>query len=354
MKEGLDVSTNRSEKRKGKKKVNKRRRVVLISLISLLFIILFGVSFYISHTLNKVNKTIISDKPEDIGIDPKVEQKLVEEGKADDAINIALFGLDSRDPKEAGSRSDSIMILSIDKAHKKIKLSSIMRDSYVNIKDHGTDKITHAYAFGGPQLAVRTLNENFDMNIKDFVTVNFFSMEKIINTLGGVQIDVKKDEIAVMNDYITELSAIEGIHNPPYLKNPGKQSLNGMQAVAYTRDRYSGGGDFDRTERQRTILSALFDKIQSSGPLKYPQIVSDLLPYVTTSLSQVDMIKLGTEVMSQGVKALEQERFPLDGYCEGKTINSIWYLVFDKDATKDQLHKFIYDDIKPTPGKPKF
>ena len=117
---------------------------------------------------------------------------------SNEIINIAFFGVDRRAVNEA-SRSDSIMILSIDEMHKKIKMSSIMRDTYVEIKNHGQTKINHAYAYGGPQLAIRTLNENFNLDIRDYVTVDFFNFEKIIDAIGGVTIDVKQDEISLIN-----------------------------------------------------------------------------------------------------------------------------------------------------------
>jgi polyisoprenyl-teichoic acid--peptidoglycan teichoic acid transferase len=326
------------------KKNAKKRKVIIATLVFLILCIGAG-ALYVSRMFNKVNKEVISQKPADIGIAPELEQKLEESGKNKEIINIALFGLDQRTVKERG-RSDSIMILTIDEQHKKIKLSSIMRDSYVNIDDHGKDKINHAYAFGGPQLAVKTLNENYNLNIKDYISVNFFGLAKIIDFLGGVTIEVKESEVAVINGNAASTASLNNETVDP-IKASGKQVLNGFQAVGYSRERHTGNGDFERTDRQRRVLSAMMKKVQALGPTKYNSVVSEFLPHVLTNMSSMDVIKLGTNVFSSGTKTIEQVRFPLDDYCKGKRIDGIYYLTFDEEATKDQIHKFIFEDVKP-------
>lgn len=232
-------------------------------------------------------------------------------------------------------------------------MTSIMRDSYVNIDGHGKDKLNHAYAFGGPQLAIKTLNSNYGLNIRDFVSVNFGDLAEIIDTLGGVEIEIKDYELNMVNQYIQDVANVTKLNGVP-LKSAGKQTLSGVQAVAYSRVRYVGNGDFERTERQRTVLTALFNKIKVAGVSQYPLIVNKLLPFVNTSMSAVDIMKLGTSTLTSGITTLEQERFPVDGYCDAATINGVWYLKFDEKETRDQIYKFIYEDVKPTPGKPKF
>jgi anionic cell wall polymer biosynthesis LytR-Cps2A-Psr (LCP) family protein len=129
------------------------------------------------------------------------------------------------------------------------------------------------------------------------------------------------------------------------------QRLNGRQAVAYARIRKVGNGDFERTERQKEVLTALIVKIQKQGPGKYPYIISRLLPYVETSMSKGDIIKTGTDVFSAGITDVEWCRFPLNGYCEGKVINKAWYLVTDIEATRRHVHEFIYKDVMPSPKR---
>jgi LCP family protein required for cell wall assembly len=325
--------------RKKKMKPLKKFVLILFAITTLVAGTAFGSTFY---QLSKMETKEISKNDDNLGINTKK----VQESKDDESItNIALFGVDRRD-KDEPARSDSIMILTIDEKHKKIKMSSIMRDTYVKVAGHGETKINHAYAYGGPELAIKTLNENFDMNIRDYATVDFFNLEKIIDAVGGVNVDVKDDEISLINGYMDETSTIEK-KSITKISNSGTQTLNGMQAVAYARIRYTTGGDFVRTERQRTILSGIFTKIQSLGAKEFPSVVSKLLPLTETSMNSMDIIKLGSKVFSSNTRTLDQERFPLDDYCSNEMIDGVSYLIADMETTVVQLHKYIYEDIKP-------
>ncbi len=320
---------------------------VIISVVILGVLVFGGAISYTFYQLSKIKTVKISASNEDLGISSTTSSKA---DSTSGITNIALFGVDRRNKDEPG-RSDSIMILSIDTKNKKIKMSSIMRDTYVKIKGHGQTKITHAYAYGGPQLAIRTINENFNLDIRNYVTVDFFDLEKLINAIGGVSVDVHKDEISLMNSYMSETAGIEK-KSITQVTNSGNQTLNGLQAVAYSRIRYTAGGDFKRTERQRTVLSAMLTKIQSLGASEFPSVVTKLLPLTETSISSIDILKLGSKVIASKSTKLVQERFPVDGYCWGKTIDGVWYLVADMKTTIDQIHKFIYEDVLPVPTTP--
>jgi LCP family protein required for cell wall assembly len=339
------------EKRRKKQKPQKsnKKKIILLSILALLIFIIGFAGVYAWRVLGSMKTAEINKDNESVGINQETADKL---DKQNDILNIAFFGVDQRDKNENG-RSDSTMVLSIDKKHNKIKMTSIMRDSYVNIEGHGKDKLNHAYSFGGPQLAIKTLNQNYGLNIRDFVAVNFGDLAKIIDELGGVQIDIKSNEVSLVNEYINDVASVTGLKGTP-LRGAGTQTLSGVQAVAYSRIRYVGNGDFERTERQRTVLTALFNKIKAAGPSEYPSLVNKLMPYVQTSMNPLDIIKIGTSALTNGITNLEQERFPVDGYCNGATINGVWYLQFDEQATKDQIYKYIYEDIKPTSGTPKF
>lgn len=306
------------------KKGSKITLLIIGIIIGVFLISIGGIYIYGRHIYNKVEKVEV-DK-DDIGITEEVEEKL--SPYSDSIINIALFGVDSADATTG--RSDSIIIATIDTTHKKLKLTSIMRDSYVNISGIGNDKINHAYAFGGPQLAIKTLNENFNLNIEDFVAVNFDSLPKIIDMIGGVTVDITNEEV----------SHISGINSA------GTYNLTGAQALAYSRIRYATGGDYVRTERQRTILTKMFEKILNINAAQYSTLISQMLPMVQTSLDYSKILELGTEVLKMGVTTLEQERFPLDGYCQGEMIDGVYYLTFDKTSTVEQLHNYIFEDIR--------
>lgn len=306
---------------KNSKIKNSKIKYIILALILVILVILglIGVStYYINSKINKVQKVEVNKDNLSINKTQVEEEKHIK--------NIALFGIDA--PKGKVGRSDAIMILTLDEEHKAIKLTSIMRDSYVNIPGHGDDKITHAYAFGGPELAMKTLNENFKVNVEDFMVVNFTSLPEIIDKLGGVKINIIPEEI----------------HHIPGITSPGEQVLNGAEALAYSRIRYATGGDYKRTERQRVVLEGVFEKLKSTPTKEYPSLIDDFLPYVETNISSMDMIKLATDVAPLVKGNLETARFPLDGYCDGKMINGVWYLVYDRQATLNQIQEYIYDN----------
>lgn len=306
------------------KKGNKIALWIIGIILGVFIIGIGGVYIYGNYMFNKVEKIEVDKN--DVGITEEVEEKL--SPYSNSIINIALFGVDSADVSTG--RSDSIIIATIDTIHKKLKLTSVMRDSYVNISGIGNDKINHAYAFGGPQLAIKTLNENFNLNIEDFVAVNFESLPKIIDMLGGVTVDITSEEVSHI----------------PGIPSAGTYNLNGAQALSYSRIRYATGGDYVRTERQRTILTKIFEKILTINPMKYPSLLNEVLPMVQTSLDYSKILELGTEVLKMGVTTLEQERFPLDGYCQGEMINGVYYLTFNKALTVEQLHNYIFEDVR--------
>lgn len=307
---------NRSIKN-SKIKNSKIKYIILVLILVILGLIGVG-TYYINSKINKVQKVEINK--ENLSIN---EKKVKEENHIK---NIALFGIDA--PKGKVGRSDAIMILTLDEEHKVMKLTSIMRDSYVDIPGHGDDKITHAYAFGGPELAMKTLNENFKVNVEDFMSVNFTSLPEIIDKLGGVKINIIPEEI----------------HHIIGITSSGEQVLNGEQALAYSRIRYATGGDYKRTERQRVVLEAVFEKLKSTPIKEYPSLIDDFLPYIETNMSSMDMIKLATDAAPLVKGNLETARFPLDGYCDGKMINGVWYLVYDRQATLNQIQEYIYDN----------
>lgn len=349
---------------------NKKMKITL-SIVTFIIIIVLSVLGYLYNSLGKFNTVKLPSSNEELGIGKVASEDNNEEivknneylnggtatsYESDNSIlNIALFGVDIGREKTDPPHSDSIIIATIDKKHNKLKLTSIMRDTYVNVSGHGRTKINEAYTYGGPLLAIKTLNENFGFDIKNYVTVNFFSLEKVIDVLGGVEITIKDYEIAQINEWIIETAKIEG-KSAPTISQPGTYRLSGLQAVAYSRIRKVGDGDFERTERQRRVLTQLFKELQIKGIYKYPTIASEVFPLIETSLTKSDIINAGAFIVSSGISNIEQQRFPLDGYCKGETINSIWYLVPKPNlsVTSKQLRDYIYEDIKPKSKQPLF
>lgn len=203
-----------------------------------------------------------------------------------------VHGVDSRaNDLRKNTRSDSIIVASINNKTHDVKLVSIYRDTYVKIHDHGCTKVNHAYAYGGPDLAVNTLNKNFDLNIKDFVTVNFSALTNVIDELGGVELTIKKEELKWVNAYGHDVAKING-QKYTKIKHPGKQTVTGVQATGYCRVRYTKGGDFTRAERQRTVLQAIFAKAKKSSPTALISAMNKIFPQIYTSLSTSDILSL--------------------------------------------------------------
>jgi polyisoprenyl-teichoic acid--peptidoglycan teichoic acid transferase len=343
----------------------------LLFIMSLLFIAFASaIGIYAYSQLNKIKNVKISKNDEDLGISTKTlefEDTDINIGYKTDYIlpwnenyinevrNIALFGIDTGRDIYDVPHSDSIIIVTIDPERKKIKLSSILRDTYVRIKGHGKSKLTDAYAYGGPQLALRTLNENFGLNVRDYITVDFFTLEKTIDILGGVDVEVSPEELSALNYRITEAASLQ--NKPPTLLNySGHQNLNGIQSVAYCRIRNTASGDFERTSRQRVVLSKLINKAQSSGIVKFHLLASEIFPLIETSLSNSDILSLGSQVIATGITQLEQQRFPVDGYCKGEVIKGVWYLDPKPgiETTREQVVNYIFKDKKPVPKAPLF
>jgi len=311
----VTMSQNRIDPEKKKNKRRKKKKKSLGFKISmgilgvLIFIIAIGGGYFYS-LYNKMDKVEI-DKSK-LGIASKDAFK--EYDNHDSIKNIALYGIDAEEG-QAG-RSDSIMIATIDPTHNKVKVTSIMRDSYVNIPDHGMDKINHAYAFG--------------LNVEDFVSVNFSSLPEIIDILGGITIDITEEEVSHI----------------PGVSSTGPTLLTGKQALAYSRIRYASGGDYERTHRHRNVMSAVFNKALAASPTSYPSILNNILPLVQTNLSSGDFISLATKVAGLGNGKLEQERFPRDGDGAGDMSTGIYYLKFDIETVKKQMRDYIFADKK--------
>lgn len=258
--------------------------------------------------------------------------------------NIALFGTDNRNPN-TNSRSDAIIIATLNPKTKKIKLTSIMRDSLLEIQGKGKDKANHAYSYGGPSLALHTLNSNFDLNIQDYISVDFYSLAKIIDILGGLEVTLKPGEAAAMNKAINEINKVEGYpHGTDYVPDSSyPQKLNGRQAVSYARIRKVGDGDFERTERQRRVLNLCFNKLQTISLSDATSLISQVLPLVKTNLTSSKIISLGTKILTSGPYSIEQMRLPVDGTFKDGRFGKMWAVDMDIEANTKALHDFITD-----------
>lgn len=255
-----------------------------------------------------------------------VKEKVEKADDKDGITNILLAGVDGNN-LDKGNRSDSMMVLTIDEKNNDIRITSLARDTYVQIPGYGEEKLTHAYAYGGPALLLQTIDKNFGLKIDKYAVVSFSSFEKIIDALGGVEIDVLPKEVS----YI------------PGVNSAGKQTLNGAEALAYSRIRYADDA-YQRDNRQRTVMQAAYNKI-SSNPGDLMEIGNTILGYTKTNIPPMEIFKLANKVIKMNFTEFPQLEFPLDGHREGKTLSQEkgWVILWDKEYNNEQLKKFIFD-----------
>lgn len=268
--------------------------------------------------------------------------------------NIALFGLDNRQDDDDG-RSDAIIILSVDYDHNKIKLTSIARDTLVHVdgypsKENKT-KITHAFYWGaqkpdtygsGAQLAVKTLNQNFGLNITRYMYVNFYEFAELIDMVDGVEIDVQQRELNQLNKHIKGMNRGMGT-NASTLTSPGKQTLNGVQALAYARLRKIDS-DKVRADRQKRVLEAAFAKVKTQPVTKYPALIKEALGVCNTNMSGDELLKIASWAMTNSPEFISTT-LP-DDTCNawgGNHPDYYWVYIMDMEYATARLHDFIYE-----------
>ena len=248
--------------------------------------------------------------------------------------NIMLYGIDSRTMSEE-SRSDAIMMLTVDMDNKKIKMTSFARDTYVTIPGYYKDKLNHAFVLGwhktgniadGATLSMNTINSNFDMNLTNYVTVNFDSITKIVDSIGGLDLKLSDEEAKIVG-----------------VGKGGTHHLDGAQTLTYARIRSTAGGDFTRTLRHRKVLTAMAEKIMQQNPIEMVKTADELTPLVKTSLSSPEILGLGFTAGGGNYDVI-QDSYPEDETSKGVILNGIYYLKWNKEDTINKLHKFIFNE----------
>lgn len=323
-----------------KKKEKKKRGKILLFIVEIFVLLLMMVVLYGVLKTEKVGKVDIPE--EDIVINEEVREK--QETTMKGYRNIALFGVDSRDGAlDKNTRSDTIMIASINQDTGECKLVSVYRDTYLNLSNDSYNKCNSAYAKGGPMQAINMLNMNLDMNITDFVTVGFAGLSNTIDALGGVMIDVDEAEIKHLNNY--QLCMAEDLkrdYTP--VTSTGYQLLDGLQATAYCRIRYTAGDDFKRAERQREVLMAIADKAKTASPATLNEIANQAFGQIYTSLDLSEILELLGDITKYEI--VDQAGFPEDNMRATGTIGSKGSCVVPVSLAENVtwLHKFLFED----------
>ena len=285
----------------------------------------------------------------------QVEDLSIKEGLPEEWLNVLLLGTDERVLSES-ARTDAMMICSINLQTGQVKLTSIMRDLAVEFKDigkySGTYRINAANYFGGSKLAMKTVNELFDMNIQYYVMVNFFGFGKIAQTLGGVEVDSSEAEMKKINEDIVKqykMAYLAGVTDfdpeQKYLEEYGQNvHLNGNQTLAYARIRHLDGGDYTRTTRQQTVLKKLLGKVKKLGMMEMLQLGTDLFSMIKTNMEWEDIFKIASIVVSSGISDVDTLRLP-----EAKTykeeVRNDEGMLYDCDFATNavRLYDFIYE-----------
>lgn len=339
---GTSGKKKMSAKAKAKKK---RKRILLfmgeIILLAVMLIVLWGVT-----RTEKVGHLEIPE--EEIVVNEGVSEEQIEVMKG--YRNVALFGVDSTTGAlTKNTRSDSIMIASINLDTKEIRLVSVYRDTFMNLGNDKYNKCNGAYAAGGPKQAISMLNANLDMNIKDFVTIGFAGLIDTIDALGGIPLDITNEEIHYLNDYQYCIAEdLKRQYTP--VSNAGLQVVDGMQATGYCRIRYTKGDDFKRAERQRNVLKAIMDKSKEASVPQLVEIANDVFDEVYTSFGIGEITELLGEASEYRVVA--DDGFPReDGRWTGN-IGSPGDCIVPNDLTKNVswLHEFLFDESGYVPS----
>lgn len=251
-----------------------------------------------------------------------------------------VFGIDKRYEDENG-RGDTNILVKVDFSNKTVKLISIMRDLLVEIPVYGLDKFNSAFSYGGPKLALSTLNKNFGLGITKYVVVNFCAFEKVIDVVGGVEIEIKPEELEQLNLCIKELARLAKDGYVPLVKTPGTHLLNGRQALGYSRIRKVGDGDFERVKRQQRVLKEAFDKLRNLSVSKKFKLLNIASESVETNLTISELTLLAQQDYKH--YSSEMMRIPVSGSFEETTRNIKGLNLFVLDANMKKNKEALYD-----------
>lgn len=331
-----DKRRDSGKHRKGRKK-RKWKKILLIVLL-ILALLIAGVFFFL---LSKAKL---------------LQYHALDEGQLETAqdtgcINIALFGLDSREGElDRGVRSDCMIIASINMKTRQTKLVSVYRDTLLMQQDGTYAKANSAYSYGGPQEAIALLNRNLDLDITKYITVNFNALVSIIDTLGGVEIDVQEEEIPYINAYTVENIKVTGVDSAP-VTVAGPQILNGVQATAYARIRYTAGDDFKRTERQRLVLQKIVEKAKSTDPFTLNKLMNQAFPQISTNLTSKDLFALGFRALWCKLSANTGFPFHVTTSENIRGLTGSFVVPIGLADNVRQLHQYLFEDTDYQPSE---
>lgn len=338
------------------KRVRRRRRRstlsrVMFALEIIVLVVLMG-GLFVYAKLGKLNHETINE--EELDVNESVTENQVMKGYT----TIALVGIDSRDDKlKSDWNSDTMIIASINNDTKKVKLVSVYRDTYLCLGEDEDENNSYglansAYCTGGAKKMINMLNKNLDMNISDFVTVNFQAVAETVELLGGIDVEMKKEEVVHLNHYCVETSEVTGMDYTPLEEIEGVHHLNGVQAVAYARIRKTSGNDFRRAARQREVIYRIVEKAKNSSIATLNTVLDKIFPMIYTSLTEKEILSMGMNMLSYDIE--DQTGFPFD-HLYGDTVKEAMdgvdcVLPITLESNVIKLHEFLYPEDSYVPS----
>ena len=338
------------------KRVRRRRRRstlsrVMFALEIIVLVVLMG-GLFVYAKLGKLNHETINE--EEIDVNESVTENQVMKGYT----TIALVGIDSRDDKlKSDWNSDTMIIASINNDTKKVKLVSVYRDTYLCLGEDEDGNNSYGlanspYCTGGAKKMINMLNKNLDMNISDFVTVNFQAVAETMELLGGIDVEMKKEEVVHLNNYCVETSKVTGMDYTPLEEIEGVHHLNGVQAVAYARIRKTSGNDFRRAARQREVIYKIVEKAKNSSIATLNTVLDKIFPMIYTSLTEKEILSMGMDMLSYDIE--DQTGFPFD-HLYGDTVKEAMdgvdcVLPITLESNVIKLHEFLYPEDSYVPS----
>ena len=318
--------------------MKKLKKILLVAFVFVFIIGLAGFGFVYSS----LNKIYVKDE-----VVEAIEKTDEDSGEIVEGVtNILLVGTDGKNI-EKSNRSGSVMLVTIDSNNNDIKISSIARDTYVDIPGHSTEKLTHAYAYGGIDLLKQVFEVNFDLKIDKYIAVNFVSFMDIMDEIGGVEVNVEEKDVEEINKYIDACydyyydrkDEIE----KEYITKPGVQRLNGYQALAFSRIRYTDSA-YARDNRHREVAESVYKEILKSGAEEYKRCAQIILNNTKTNISPMEMMNLGYTALKINDKSIDQFQFPLEEYRNGHIVSKQkgWVIEWEKEPNLNAWHEFIF------------
>ena len=327
-----------SKQRAVLRKKKQQKKIMLVA-VEVLVLLILAIVLFVVLKLSKIEKdTSFSDA------DIEMNEGISEESREimENYTTIALFGLDNRSNGNLSKgNSDVIMLASINNDTHEVKLVSVYRDSYLDIGNSTFRKCNAAYANGGPEQAITMLNKNLDLNITDYVTVDFNAVVECVDLLGGVEVTVTDEEAVLMYGYMDEINKLTK-HNSKYLPGAGTYNMDGVQACSFARIRYTAGDDYKRAERQRTVLAAMVAKAQKSNLKTINSLIDEVFGDIKTSYTNAELISLASQVFNY--KLGETSGFPFEK--NTITLGNKGSVVVPCDLASNvtTLHQFLYND----------